>query len=379
MDGVGWDVILQFNQGADQPALAVILNGSPAVIAARLTSPRGRHSRFERQPGSSETVTDLYTDTATGLADGGLATVHHRHHHPQRGPGRHDSDRPHPRPTRRLFSPGAAMNPPGLSLLTFNIGNPSPERAQRQLAWLASRDEQILVLTADAKASAGCPAARRRVHRRRVPRRLPRAQYQQVGTMIISSVAAAPDGFGDQIGYLPSRAAAVILPAPGGPLRVIGLYVPSRMPAPRRPNASGNGWPPATPRSPQPPPGRPAIVAGDLNILEPGHQPHYPFFAPFKSFLPDPGRYARPDRRVPAPAPGRSRIQLGRPDRRRLPVRPRLLPPPLRPDHRLPLPPPAPPGQTVRSLRAHDPFQPDPPEALPVSDPAAAAEPATLF
>src|SRR5258707_341038 len=47
------------------------------------------------------------------------------------------------------------MNPPGLSLLTFNIGNPSPERAQRQLAWLASRDEQVLILT-ETKASAGC-------------------------------------------------------------------------------------------------------------------------------------------------------------------------------------------------------------------------------
>ncbi len=47
------------------------------------------------------------------------------------------------------------MNPPGISLLTFNIGNPSPERAQRQLGWLASRDEQILVLT-ETKASAGC-------------------------------------------------------------------------------------------------------------------------------------------------------------------------------------------------------------------------------
>ena len=28
--------------------------------------------------------------------------------------------------------------------------------------------------------------------------------------------------------------------------------------------------------------GIPAIVAGDLNILEPGHQPRYPFFAPFE-------------------------------------------------------------------------------------------------
>jgi dTMP kinase len=70
MDGISWDVILQLNQGADLPALAVILNGSPAVIAARLAA-RGRHSRFERQPGSSQTESDLYTDTAARLAQAG--------------------------------------------------------------------------------------------------------------------------------------------------------------------------------------------------------------------------------------------------------------------------------------------------------------------
>ena len=70
MDGISWDVIIQLNQGADQPALAVILNGSPAIIAARLAA-RGRHSRFERQPGSSQTESDLYTDTAARLAQAG--------------------------------------------------------------------------------------------------------------------------------------------------------------------------------------------------------------------------------------------------------------------------------------------------------------------
>jgi dTMP kinase len=70
MDGLSWDVILQLHQGADQPALAVILNGSPDVIAARLAA-RGAHSRFERQPGSSQTESDLYTDTAARLAQTG--------------------------------------------------------------------------------------------------------------------------------------------------------------------------------------------------------------------------------------------------------------------------------------------------------------------
>jgi len=70
MDGISWDVIMQLNQGADQPALAVILNGSPAVIATRLVG-RGGHSRFERQPGSSRTESGLYADTAARLSEAG--------------------------------------------------------------------------------------------------------------------------------------------------------------------------------------------------------------------------------------------------------------------------------------------------------------------
>jgi dTMP kinase len=67
MDGIGWDVIRQLNDGADRPGLAVILNAAPDVIAARLNA-RGWHSRFERQPGSSRTESRLYHDTAERLA-----------------------------------------------------------------------------------------------------------------------------------------------------------------------------------------------------------------------------------------------------------------------------------------------------------------------
>jgi dTMP kinase len=70
LDDISWDVIVQLNQGADRPALAVILNGSPVVIAARLAA-RGRHSRFELQPGSSQVESDLYADTAARLAEVG--------------------------------------------------------------------------------------------------------------------------------------------------------------------------------------------------------------------------------------------------------------------------------------------------------------------
>jgi dTMP kinase len=70
MDGIGWDIIRQLNDGADHPGLAVILNAAPEVIAARLNA-RGGHSRFERQPGSSHTESRLYHDTAERLAKEG--------------------------------------------------------------------------------------------------------------------------------------------------------------------------------------------------------------------------------------------------------------------------------------------------------------------
>jgi exodeoxyribonuclease-3 len=34
-----------------------------------------------------------------------------------------------------------------LTLLTLNIQNPSPQRAEHQIRWLAARDEDVLVLT----------------------------------------------------------------------------------------------------------------------------------------------------------------------------------------------------------------------------------------
>ena len=173
------------------------------------------------------------------------------------------------------------MNPPGLSLLTFNIGNPSPERAQRQLAWLASRDEHVLVLT-ETKASAGCRLLADAFTAAGYHVTYPEPGPGEYGTMIISRVAAAPDGFGDQIGYLPSRAAAVILPAPGGPLRVIGLYVPSRDASAEKTERKRKWLAACDAALASVTAGTPAIVAGDLNILEPGHQPRYPFFAPFE-------------------------------------------------------------------------------------------------
>lgn len=100
--------------------------------------------------------------------------------------------------------------------------------------------------------------------------------------MIISRVRAEPGGFTTALGYLPTRATSVALPAPAGKIEVIGAYVPSRDAGPEKTERKRK-WLAAclaalTARDRR----GPAVLVRDLNILEPGHQPHYPFFVPFE-------------------------------------------------------------------------------------------------
>jgi exodeoxyribonuclease III len=168
-----------------------------------------------------------------------------------------------------------------LSVFTLNIANPSPERAQRQVAWLAGRPEDVLVLT-ETKASQGCTLlakAFRAAGYAVFDSQPPPGEY---GVMIVSRLRAQPDHPTTRLGYLPSRAASCLLPTPDGPLRVVGAYVPSRDASVEKTErkrrwlaefatmlASVNGQ-------------HPVVLAGDLNVLEPDHQPRYRFFASFE-------------------------------------------------------------------------------------------------
>lgn len=69
-DGIDPEVIWQLHAGAYVPDVAVLLNAEHQVIANRLRA-RGAHSRFERQPGSSRTESDLYHHAAAQLRSAG--------------------------------------------------------------------------------------------------------------------------------------------------------------------------------------------------------------------------------------------------------------------------------------------------------------------
>jgi hypothetical protein len=139
-----------------------------------------------------------------------------------------------------------------LALLTFNIGNPSPDRAKRQLGWLATRDEHILVLT-ETKASAGCRLLAEAFTAAGYQVIFPEPEPGDYGTMIVSNVhanpTASPTGSAT---CLPAPPPPSCPPPPGRPASSACTSHPGT-PASRRPSANANGWPPATPRSPAPP------------------------------------------------------------------------------------------------------------------------------
>jgi exodeoxyribonuclease-3 len=165
-------------------------------------------------------------------------------------------------------------------VLTFNLNNPSRERAERQLGYLAARSEPVLVLTETAD-SAGCRFLEERFTAAGYSVTFPRPEQRgERGVMIVSRLVTRPLETG--VDYLPHRAVGVTVDTDEGPLDVIGLYVPSRDASPAKTDrkrrflevcrhgllsAEGDVR---------------RLVIGDFNVLEPSHVPRYRFFAPFE-------------------------------------------------------------------------------------------------
>ncbi len=169
-----------------------------------------------------------------------------------------------------------------LSLITVNVGAPSLDRAQRQLRWLAGRPEDVLVLT-ETKASAGSQFLAEAFTAAGYAVTFPDHAPGELGVMIVSKLAIRPDPLGAARGYLPARAAGVVVDTTDGPLRVVGAYVPSRDASAEKTERKKVwiqrfGQALDTTAS-----GAPLLLLGDLNVLEPTHQPaHRGQFAPFE-------------------------------------------------------------------------------------------------
>ncbi|MFD3557611.1 dTMP kinase [Streptomyces goshikiensis] len=74
LDDVARDAVWELNRHADTPDLAVILNAHANIVEKRLTE-RGAHSRYEREPGSSERECAYFREAARFLMATGVPVL----------------------------------------------------------------------------------------------------------------------------------------------------------------------------------------------------------------------------------------------------------------------------------------------------------------
>jgi len=163
------------------------------------------------------------------------------------------------------------------SLFCWNIANPSVKRAAKQAEWLRRRPEDVLVLT-EAKQSKGCVLLERYFQAYGYNVVFPKPEEKEYGVIIVSRHPISSSGFSNYIDFLRSRVASIKLSFLSEELEIIGVYVPSRdssrekIDKKKRFLESLSNALKIAPRCSM------RIFCGDLNILEPNHIPHYPFF-----------------------------------------------------------------------------------------------------
>jgi exodeoxyribonuclease III len=165
-------------------------------------------------------------------------------------------------------------------LLVFNSQHSSAERARRQADWISTQETAGVVVITEVGPGPGgdglvSALAGHGYHSILAPQAGTR-DYRTILASRDAALEAVPSG----ISVLPHRAPAAVLTAGGQQVGLLGLYVPSRGPRDRRnedkrafQSAVTQALPAFLERF-----SGPLIIAGDLNVVEPGHQPRYPVF-----------------------------------------------------------------------------------------------------
>lgn len=165
-------------------------------------------------------------------------------------------------------------------LLVLNAQHASPGRARRQAEWIVSQETADLVILTEVGAGPGGHALIDALSEHGYLHLLaPQPAVPDYRTVLASrgpDLTPVPSG----IDVLPHRGAAAAATLAGHTIGLLGLYVPSRGPQQRR-NQNKRAFQQAVTRAL---PGfaaqfgGPVIIAGDLNVVEPGHTPHHPVF-----------------------------------------------------------------------------------------------------
>ncbi|MDW4916260.1 endonuclease/exonuclease/phosphatase family protein [Streptomyces californicus] len=195
-------------------------------------------------------------------------------------------------------------------LLLFNAQHASPERSRRQAAWIAGQEgADIAVLTEVSSTQGGDALVAALTERGYATVIAPQPSSPDYRTVIACRTSAARAVL-SPVTVTPHRAPAARVTVGGHDFGVLGLYVPSRGPREQR-NVAKRAFQEAVteslPRLLAAFPGTPVIVAGDLNVIERGHQPphkvfgewEYVFYDSFQAAgLTDAFRHVHPDQVV---------------------------------------------------------------------------------
>jgi exodeoxyribonuclease III len=176
-------------------------------------------------------------------------------------------------------APAPGTPRPGFTVLTWNVQHSAPARARRQAEWLAAREEADVVVLTEVGGGPGGTALVQALgglgYRVVVPR-VPAGDYRVVVAARVGTLRPA----GPSVAVLSHRFVVTRLELQGARATVAGVYVPSRGPAGHR-NRSKRVFQEAVaaylPRLGSVAPGD-VVIAGDLNVVEPGHRPHHPVF-----------------------------------------------------------------------------------------------------
>ncbi|MBY8887284.1 endonuclease [Streptomyces sp. PTM05] len=166
-------------------------------------------------------------------------------------------------------------------LMLFNAQHASPDRSRRQAEWIAAQEiADIAVLTEVSSTGGGdalTTALADRGYATVIAPQPPTRDYRTVIACRTPNAQPVPS----PVTVTPHRAPAARITLGDHHVGVLGLYVPSRGPRQHRnvaKRAFQNAVTKALPQLHALFPAMPVIVAGDLNVIEPGHQPPHKVF-----------------------------------------------------------------------------------------------------
>lgn len=163
-----------------------------------------------------------------------------------------------------------------LSIFIWNIANPSLRRAGKQAEWIHKRKEDIFVLT-EIKTSRGCLFLKKYFEAYGYYVLFPDIEDKEYGSMIVSKIPLS-GGTLKYMAFIPSRAMCGKFSFFDKDIEIVGIYAPSRDASERKIKKKKLFLRALLDALQKSNLNNPHIVCGDFNVLEPNHNPHYPFF-----------------------------------------------------------------------------------------------------